>query len=299
MGLTRVFEPLQVGPVEIPNRIARIAHGTAFSSATGLYRRRGPHRLPPARERRRRGSDDPRRRWPSTAPRRTEHLRRPHRRPLPGARRRGAPARDAPLPAALPRRIQVRRRATGARRGRCPRCPPRDGVVGMPMSKSADRRTRRRLRRRCARCRDGGLDGVELHAPTLTSPPSSSRRSSTRGPTSTAEAPRTACASSSRSCGRSGRRSATASRSASGSAPARCRATSPRRRARRHPRLERDGLDRLRHHVAGRPLPRASLTGGMDEPPATSCRRRRSSRRPRRCRPSSRVASGRSRRPSA
>src|SRR5579862_7385837 len=36
MGLTRVFEPVQVGPVEIPNRIARMAHGTAFSTPREL-----------------------------------------------------------------------------------------------------------------------------------------------------------------------------------------------------------------------------------------------------------------------
>ena len=36
-GLTRVYEPIRVGPVEIKNRIARTAHGTAFSSPRGLF----------------------------------------------------------------------------------------------------------------------------------------------------------------------------------------------------------------------------------------------------------------------
>jgi 2,4-dienoyl-CoA reductase-like NADH-dependent reductase (Old Yellow Enzyme family) len=35
--LTRVYEPIRVGPVEIGNRIARTAHGTAFSTPRGLF----------------------------------------------------------------------------------------------------------------------------------------------------------------------------------------------------------------------------------------------------------------------
>ena len=36
MALTRVFEPIRIGPVEIPNRIVRLSHGTALSSPPTL-----------------------------------------------------------------------------------------------------------------------------------------------------------------------------------------------------------------------------------------------------------------------
>ncbi len=37
MTLTKVYEPIQVGPVEIKNRIVRTAHGTAFSTPRELF----------------------------------------------------------------------------------------------------------------------------------------------------------------------------------------------------------------------------------------------------------------------
>ena len=37
MTLSRIYEPIRIGPVEIPNRIARTAHGTAFSTPPRLF----------------------------------------------------------------------------------------------------------------------------------------------------------------------------------------------------------------------------------------------------------------------